>query len=165
MPKFVTIEKPNDFVKIANASINNREPSKAEAERLNFWNRFNEMVASRNKPFNIRKATTDHWYDVALGTSEAYISISLVSRINSIVIEVYIDDNKEPFDGLYLMSGEIQEKLGFALDWKRLNNKKASRIMYYIKGLNFNNHENYDHLINEVINKTIAIRDVFKNRI
>ena len=57
-PKFVIMEKPNDFVKTTNTSINSGELSKAQAERLNFWNKFNEIVASRNKPFNLRKATT-----------------------------------------------------------------------------------------------------------
>lgn len=164
-PKFVIIEKPNDFVKTANASINNRELSKSQAERLTFWNRFNEVLISKNKPFNVRKATTDHWYDVALGTSEAHISITLVNKINSIGIEVYINDNKELFDKLYSEARAIQDELDFTMDWQRLDNKKASRIIYYISGLDFNNHENYDELINEVIDKVIAIRDSFRNRL
>lgn len=164
-PKFVIIEKPNDFVKTANASINNRELSKSEAERLTFWNRFNEVLISKNKPFNIRKATTDHWYDVALGTSEAHISITLVNKMNSIGIEVYINDNKELFDKLYSEAEAIQDELNFTMEWQRLDNKKASRIIYYISGLDFNNHENYDELINEVIDKVIIIRDSFRNRL
>ena len=164
-PKFVIIEKPNDFVKTANASINNRELSKLQAERLTFWNRFNEVLISKNKPFNVRKATTDHWYDDALGTSEAHISITLVNKMKSIGIEVYINDNKELFDKLYSEAEAIQDELGFIMEWQRLDNKKASRIIYYISGLDFNNHENYDELINEVIDKVIIIRDSFRNRL
>ena len=37
------------------------------------------------------------------------------------------------------------------MDWQRLDNKKDSKIIYYIGGLDFDNHENYDELINEVI--------------
>lgn len=164
-PKFVIIEKPNDFVKTANASINNRELSQSQAERLTFWNRFNEVLISKNKPFNVRKATTDHWYDVALGTSEAHISITLVNKMKSIGIEVYINDNKELYDKLYSEAEEIQDELNFTMEWQRLDNKKASRIIYYISGLDFNNHKNYDELINEVIDKVIAIRDSFRNRL
>lgn len=164
-PKFVIIEKPNDFVKTTNASVDNRELSKSQAERLNFWNRFNEVLISRNKPFNVRKATTDHWYDVALGISEAHISITLVNKTNSIGIEVYINDNKELFDSLYSVSEEIENELGFNMDWQRLDNKKASRIIYYISGLDFDNHENYDELINEVIDKVILIKRAFRNHL
>lgn len=164
-PKFVIIEKPNDFVKTANASVDSGELSKAQAERLNFWNRFNEVLLSRNKPFNARKATTDHWYDVALGTSEAHISITLVNKTNSIGIEVYINDNKELFDRLYSESETIQNELDFSMDWQRLDNKKASRIIYYMGGLDFDNHENYDELINEVIDKVVITKDLFKKYI
>ena len=164
-PKFVVIEKPNDFVKTANAGMDSGELSKAQAERLNFWNRFNEVLISRNKPFNARKATTDHWYHVALGTSEAHITITLVNKINSIGIEIYIDDNKELFDRLYSASEEIQNKLGFSMDWQRLDNKKDFRIIYYIRGLDFDNHENYNKLINEVIDRVIDIRNAFRNRL
>lgn len=63
---FMIIEKPNNFVKTVNTNIDCSELSKAQTERLNFWNKFNEIVASRNKLFNIRKVTKDYWYDVAL---------------------------------------------------------------------------------------------------
>lgn len=161
-PKFVIMEKPNDFVKTANTSINSGELSKAQAERLNFWNKFNEIVASRNKPFNLRKATTDHWYDVAIGTNEAHISITLVNKISSIGIEIYINDNKELFDKLNAISEIIENELGFTMDWQRLDNKKASRIIYYIEGLDFDNHDNYNELINETIDKVIRVKDTFK---
>ena len=75
-PFFEVIEKPNGFIK--NSKINGEQDNlnKSQSERLEFWNRFNEILIDRGKPFNIRKATTDHWYDVALGTSEAHVSIN-----------------------------------------------------------------------------------------
>lgn len=164
-PKFVIIEKPNDFLKNTKTTNNNGELTKAQAERLNFWNKFNEILIAKNKPFNVRKATTDHWYNIALGTSEANISITLVNKINSIGIEIYIDENKEFFDKLYKLSDEIEKDLGFKMDWQRLDDKKASRIIYYILGLDFNNHKNYNDLIDEVIDKAVKIRNVFKKHI
>ena len=164
-PKFVVVEKPNDFVKIVNTGVDSGELSKAQAERLIFWNRFNEVLISRNKPFNVRKATTDHWYSVALGTSEAHIEVTLVNKTNSIGIEVYIRENKNLFDKLFTVSEEIENELGFSVDWQRLDNKKASRIIYYIEGLDFDNHENYDELMNEVIDKVIVVRNVFRKYI
>ena len=164
-PKFVIIEKPNDFLKNTKTTNNNGELTKAQAERLNFWNKFNEILIAKNKPFNVRKATTDHWYNIALETSEANISITLVNKINSIGIEIYIDENKELFDKLYKLSDEIEKDLGFKMDWQRLDDKKASRIIYYILGLDFNNHKNYNELIDEVIDKAVKIRTVFKKYI
>ena len=164
-PKFVIIEKPNEFLKNTKTTNDNGELTKAQAERLNFWNKFNEILIAKNKPFNVRKATTDHWYNIALGTCEANISITLVNKINSIGIEIYIDENKELFDKLYKLSDEIEKDLGFKMDWQRLDDKKASRIIYYIEGLDFNNHKNYNELIDEVIDKAVKIRTVFKKYI
>ena len=65
----------------------------------------------------------------------------------------------------YSASEEIQNELGFSMDWQRLDNKKASRIIYYISGLDFDNHENYSELINEVIDRVIDIRNAFRNRL
>ena len=89
----------------------------------------------------------------------------MVNKTNRIGIEIYINDNKELFDRLYSISEQIQSELGFNMDWQRLDNKKASRIIYYIEGLNFDNHENYDKLINEVIDRVIDIRNAFRNRL
>ena len=51
------------------------------------------------------------------------------------------------------------------MEWLRLEKSKASRILYKIDGLNFDDHSNYDKLIEEAIDKAIAMRDVFKNRL
>ena len=132
-PKFVVVEKPNDFVKTAKASIDNGELNKTQIERLNFWNQFREVLISRNKPFNVGKPSTNHWYDVALGTSEANISITLVNKINSIGIEVYIRENKNLFDKLFTVSEEIENELGFSMEWMRLNHKKPQGLFVILR--------------------------------
>ena len=56
----------------------------------------------------------------------------------------------------------MESKLGFELDWQRLDGKKASRIIYRIPGLNFDDHSNYDALMNDIIDKVILFVKVFK---
>lgn len=163
-PMFNIIEKPNDFIK-SNKAIQVGELKETESERLYFWSEFNCMVAENGKPFNIRKASTDHWYDVAIGTSEAHISITLVNKDGSIGVELYINDNKDLFDNLFAQKEEIESKLGFTMQWERLDNRKASRIKSYIPGLNFNKKDNYKELMLKVIDRVQIIRDVFKGYI
>ena len=57
---------------------------------------------------------------------------------------------------------EIENQLGFELIWDRLDNKKASRIKHTIPGLNFDDHSNYDKLMNQIIDIAVKMRDVFK---
>lgn len=161
-PKFEIVEKPNDFIKNAKIQTGSEELNKSQSERLVFWTRFNDVVSERGKPFNLRKATTDHWYDVAIGVSGVLVEITLVNKEGCVGIALYIIDDKELFDSLNEKKIEIESKLGFELDWQRLDGKKASRIIYRIPGLNFDDHSNYDDLMNDIIDKVQLFVKVFK---
>ncbi len=164
-PMFQVVEQPNDFIKNNKSTNRDESMNKSQSQRMEFWNQFNNVVIERGKPFNIRKATTDHWYNVAIGTSEAHIDITLVNKDSLIGVELYITDNKELFDKLFEKKDNIEKDLGFKLDWRRLDNSKASRIFYSIKGLNFDDHSNYNELINKTIDLAVLMRDTFKKYI
>ena len=132
-PYFEVVEKPNDFIKSTKVNGEKAELNKSQSERLEFWNQFNDILIEKGKPFNVRKPTTDNWYDVAIGTSAAHIAIILVNKESYISVEFYINNDKEMFDKLIQKKDLIEEKLGFKLDWQRLDNRNASRIKYYIK--------------------------------
>lgn len=66
------------------------------------------------------------------------------------------------FDYIAESKDEIESKMGLKLDWQRLDEKKASRILYRIPGLNFDDHSNYDELMNEMIDKAVLFGKVFK---
>ena len=164
-PMFQVIEQPNDFIKNNKSTNSSDTMNKSQSQRVEFWNQFNNVLVERGKPFNVRKATTDHWYNVAIGTSDAHIDITLVNKDSVIGVELYITDNKELFDKLYQKKDEIEADLGLELDWRRLNNSKASRIVTFIKGLNFDDHSNYNELMNKTIDLAVLIRDTFKKYI
>lgn len=102
---------------------------------------------------------------MAIGTSDAHIDITLVNKDSVIGVELYITDNKNLFDKLYQKKDEIELDLGFELEWRRLDNSKASRIITFIKELNFDNHSNYIELMNKTINLAVLMRDTFKKYI
>lgn len=164
-PMFQIVEQPNDFIKEQKGKKSTDTMNKSQSERLEFWTLFNDHVVERNKPFAIHKASSISWYNIAVGTSQAYISVSLVNKDSYIGVELYIASNKELFDKLYAEHEKIEKELGFEVDWQRLDNAKASRILYKIDGLNFDDHSNYDALIEEAIDKVLIMRDVFKNRL
>lgn len=164
-PYFEVVEKPNDFIKNNKVNGNQSELNKSQSERLEFWNMFNEVLINKGKPFNVRKATTNHWYDVAIGTSSAHVGISLVNKESLICLELYINDDKDLFDKLFHEKEQIEEELGFKLTWDRLDNGKASRIKYNIQGLNFNDHSNYDELMNKAIDNAVKLKNVFKKHL
>ena len=163
-PLFKVIEQPNDFAKTLKTFAKVTSNNETMMKRLDFWTKFNEIVELR-KPFNVRKPTTDHWYDVAIGSSQCHISIDLINRDNKIRINLWIPDNKELFDKLYSKKDIISNSFNYAIEWFRLDNKKASHISTFIDGLDFDNQNNYKVLMNEIIDKVLDFRNVFKKLI
>lgn len=160
-PQFKIIEQPNDFVKSVKAISMNSDISDSEKCRLAFWTQFNEVLEERGKPFNKRKPTTDHWYSIAMGSSECYISIDLVNKEHKIRVGVWITDNKDLFDLFYQNREEIEASCGFQLIWDRLDKKKASLACTYIQGLDFGNTENYAELMNKAIDLVLLMKKAF----
>lgn len=161
-PMFKVVEKPNNFTKTSKQNYSDKELNRSQNERLMFWEEFNTVIVSKGKPFSVRKPTTDHWYDVAIGTSEAHLAINLVNKENKIVLELYILDNKNLFDHIYEDKEKIENTLQMNFSWERLNGKKASRIKHDVLGLDFSDHSNYPQLMDECIEKILKMRDVFK---
>ena len=160
-PQFKIIEQPNDFVKTVKTIAKNSTLNDTEKCRLEFWTRFNEVLEERGKPFNKRKATTDHWYSIAMGSSECQISIDLVNKEHKIRVGVWVADNKDLFDKFYDNREQIEESCGFKLKWNRLDNKKASLACTYIQGLDFEHTENYTELMNKSIDLVLALKNAF----
>lgn len=161
-PMFKVIEKPNNFTKTSKQNYSDKELNRSQNERLMFWEDFNTVIVAKGKPFSVRKPTTDHWYDVAIGTSEAHLAINLVNKENKIVLELYILDNKNLFDHIYEDKEKIENTLQMSFSWERLDGKKASRIKHDVLGLDFSDHSNYPQLMDECIEKILKMRDVFK---
>lgn len=162
VPMFKVVEKPNNFTKTSKQNYSDKELNRSQNERLMFWEEFNTVIVAKGKPFSVRKPTTDHWYDVAIGTSEAHLAINLVNKENKIVLELYILDNKKLFDHLYEDKEKIENTLQMNFSWERLDGKKASRIKHDVLGLDFSDHSNYPQLMDECIEKILKMRDVFK---
>lgn len=160
-PQFKIVEQPNDFVKTVKTIVKTTELSDVEKIRLEFWTQFNDLIEAKGKPFNKSKASAKHWYTVAIGSSEANISIDLVNKEHKIRVSLWISDNNDLFDSLYQQKGEIEAALGFTLDWNRLDNKKASYICTYINGLDFAKQDNYPVLMEKIIDLVVKMKQVF----
>ena len=160
-PMFKIIEQPNDFAKTTKALANKGELNESQKRRLEFWTMFNDVIEQRGKPFNKHKASTDHWYTVAVGSSQCQISIDLVNKEHKIRVGLWINDNKDLYDELYSHKAEIETSVGESLKWDRLDNKKASIISLDIEGLNFKKQDNYSELMNSVIDKVVTLKRAF----
>ena len=160
-PMFKVIEQPNDFVVEVKKSGSEKD-SKRKASRLEFWTKFNEVLISRGKPFNVRKASTDHWYDFTIGSSKCHLAIDLVNKDGFMRISMWIPDCMDQYYAFEENKDAIEGVIGRDLLWEPLEGKKASRISSRIEGLDFENQNNYEELMNAAIDKLILFRKAFK---
>lgn len=130
-PKFNIVEQPNNWAKEIKKNAN-AVSTQARSARLAFWEAFNEYAFADKlykKEFNARKPSTDHWYDLSIGISKCRICILYLVQRNEISIEFYIYSDKELFDKLHNNKKAIEETIGCSLDWRKLPDKKASKIL------------------------------------
>lgn len=130
-PKFNVVEEPNNWTKeIKKTTIESN--SATRQARLDFWTKFNEIAftdTEYKKEFRPRKPSTDHWYSMAIGLSGSHLQILYLVPSNAIIVEIYISNDKELFDKLYSHKDAIEQIVGCELDWRKLPEKKASRII------------------------------------
>lgn len=161
-PYFKIIQQPNDFAKQVKSLSRNSEMNDSQSSRLEFWTLFNEILEQKGKPFNKRKATVDHWYSVAVGSSRCHISIDLVNRDHIIRVNMWIPDDKELFDSFFSNKEDIEKGIGHPLTWKKSEDKKAAYAYSVIEGLDFNHPDNYENLINKSIEEVLRFKKAFQ---
>lgn len=159
--KFEVIEKPNDWTKEIKRSTNNSPTLQA---RYDYWVAFNDYAfnhANFAKSFNKRKASTDHWMTLSVGSSSCYISLSQIRKYNHIIVEWYIPDDKELYHKLYSNKNSIENDMGVVLEWNELPQKKASRILVY-KTVDFDEKDNQTEQFDWMMDMALKMKKTFK---
>lgn len=161
-PQFKIIEQPNDF-NVQTKKVGNSDKDNArEANRLDFWTQFNEVLIERGLPFNKRKPTKDHWYDFAISSSKCHLCLELINKDGYLRVGMWIPHCKEQYDEFLEHKEEIEKVVGCQLLWDNIEGKKGARISMKLEGLNFDDHSNYPQLMNDGLDMLIKFKKAFK---
>lgn len=159
--KFEIIEKPNNWTKEVKKQSSNRPSHKF---RLEYWTAFNDYAFANpmfSKNFKKRKPSTDHWMTLSLGSSAYSLSILTLKNRNAVAVELYISDDKSIFHHLLQHKDSIESEIGFALDWRELPDKKASRIIIE-KPVDLENHDEWPQHFEWLVDTCIRFKKAFK---
>ena len=161
-PKFQIVSSPNNWTKTIKRSMNN-EMSSTKMLLYNYWTKLSEEI-DRNYPnFNSRKPRSSNFYDIALGSSLAHISL-VINTKSEVKCQIWIRDSKQLFDFLYDSKDKIEEELGYELEWARLDDYKSSFIAI-INNSDIRDESNWDNLIKWQLNNASKFYDVFSDRV
>ena len=110
--------------------------------RLEFWEQTLEALRDRGlSRYQNISPTKDHWlssgtgvsgcvYSLIFGKEEARVELSLQRASKA--------ENKWIFDQLYQQREELEKKFGASFDWRRMEDKKSSRVQYATNFEGFN---------------------------
>ncbi|MCI6868739.1 MAG: DUF4268 domain-containing protein, partial [Lachnospiraceae bacterium] len=135
-PKFEIIEQPNNWAKVVKNTTNSTGGAAVQF-KYKFWNAFNDYAFTKSddftKSFKQHKASSDHWYTLSIGSSSRAMLLLVNTKTNIVTVEYKFyngaDLDKSQYDSVYLYKDQIEQTLGCNLIWKRLDNKKESRIL------------------------------------
>lgn len=133
--------------------------------RQEFWQKL--LIASNKNLdlFNNISPSKEGW--IASGSGIGGITYNFAIAHNYCRVELYIskskEDNKFFFDELYKQKDKIEEKFGNKLEWERLDEKKASRIKFEMLNVNVFNKEDWEKMIDFLINSMIKLEKAFSD--
>jgi hypothetical protein len=135
-PRFNVVCQPNDWettVRNAAETLVDEEGTPSQNLRIRYWTAFRSYLQEHKSKLRPQKPSRDHWYNFGIGTIRAHTAALLITRENKIAVELTIgsDDAKSIFNELLTQKDNIEAIIGTPLDWRKLPDRKASRIVLF----------------------------------
>lgn len=130
--------------------------------QLEFWEAFNAQAVKHSefyKTFSLRKAQAQHWYDMAVGSADYFISLTVSRQKHNLTAGVYISDNKDLFHKLCGEKEDIEKDLGAEIICREAS--KACRLIIS-KPFDMDDKAQWNDALNWLFNTSVTIRKVMK---
>lgn len=137
--------------------------------RLEFWKKLLEAInKTENRSFQNINPSKDSWISSSVGMSG--VGLNFVISRSYARTELYMsrsikEENKFIFDELVKSKNEIETEFGENLEWERLDTKKASRIKHEKNGVSLYEKDDWEVMIDFMINSMMKMDKVFKKRL
>ena len=143
----------------------------APEERIIFWKIFEKMLSDMGNPFFIcygMNGKTTHYASVNKYRSfvNLGLTVDFLYRDEIVKINIYIQNNVELFNHLYMNREEIEQKLGFKPQWiyfgeKNPNTRRVISTFPVVVG----NPLDYQCVVDKIIPYVIQYKKVFEKYI
>lgn len=166
-PLFTILSRPDEQTR--EIGEQKKELAARHVKREEFWTRLIERSKGRTNLFENRSPSRDHWLGIGAGKTGCQFNYQILK--DRAAIEFYIDvgdqeKNKRIFDSLYSELEAIEAECGSSLDWRRLDDKRSSRIVMYITGKgSLDEIEKWDQLQDLMIEAMIRVDSAFRKRL
>lgn len=134
-PKFEVVVKPDNWTKSSREQVRAASATTPIKQlQQKFWVALKEYLAQHAPNIRPQQARPQHWLNNSIGRSGFGLNVTANTRDERFGVELYIHsaEAKKHFDNLSAKKAEIEAKLGFALDWQRLDDAQATRIAVWL---------------------------------
>jgi hypothetical protein len=164
-PKFEVVVRPNEWVKAGKeqaraASVTT--PTKNLNLRL--WQKVEEKIKARYSDLKIHKPQAQNWITSSIGHSGFGLNLTASFQNQRLGVEIYIQcaDAKLLFRKILEQKVEIENKLGFTVEWQELPNAQASRIVVYRRDCPLEDESRWDDYVDWFISHMRIMKSVFQ---
>lgn len=102
--------------------------------RYAYWRKVLDALNSKGVDLYQNKSPSeDHWLSTGSGFSGCVYSMHFLQkeiRVNFIIATSSTEENKKLYDLLYKQKAAIENSFGHELEWRRLDDKKSSRVQF-----------------------------------
>lgn len=147
-----------------------KELAERHLKRRDFWMGLLEKSRERTGLFSNISPSYDNW--ITTGAGKSGISFCYGIWMDRGGVELYIDHdtetgakNKAIFDALYLHKAEVESDFGEALEWERLDHRRASRVQKRFACGGLASAESWPSLQDKMIDAMIRLDKAFRHRL
>lgn len=130
-PSFNVVAKPNDWSKSGRESARAATTATPVKQmQLQFWQGYVAYLQAKHSALRPHTPRPQHWLNTSIGRAGFELSTTVNVREDKLAIAIYIrhEQSKAYFQQLHQREIEIQQQLGFALEWDELPDAHACRI-------------------------------------
>jgi len=164
-PKFEVVVKPNEWAKAgreqARAAVS-ATPTKQLYLRL--WTELVALLAKRAPTIRPQKPRPQYWLNNSMGRAGFMLNPTASQQGKRLGVEVYIDhpESKRLFQALAAQREQIEQQLGFALDWQELPEAQACRVASWRPNSPLEEEELWGEYLNWFVERLVKMNDVFR---
>lgn len=164
-PKFEVIVKPNNWAKAGRVqarAATDASPTKQLQQR--FWMALIEHLASNAPQIRPQKPRPQHWLNNSIGRSDFGLNITANTRDERLGVELWMPGvtAKQHFSRLKEQQNEIEDKLGFKLDWQELPDSMACRIAAWYPQASIEDESRWDDYLEWLTQRLVKMDQVLR---
>jgi len=160
-PKFEMISKPNDWAKAFKSSADSRELTDTKIKQLEFWDAFKSFAKQNNSSLRFQKSLPQNWTNIFFGYGyDYYLTTTVDFKKNKVACMLLIRDDKELYKKLFESKSQIENDLGFELEWLNQDNLIRSKIQVS-KEINLEDKDNQEVVFSWLQQTTEKFQKIF----